>query len=96
VIDRLLNIGYGHAIVAQRVVIILSPGSVKMKKLRDEAKKNFLLIDATQGKKTRSIIVTDSNHVVLSAFAVETIKQRYKSAFSSDEDSTESESKEQS
>ena len=94
-IDRLLNIGYGHAIVAKRVVAILSPGSVKMKKLRDEAKKNSLLIDATQGKKTRSIIVTDSNHVVLSAFAAGTIQQRYISAFS-DDGSTESESKEQS
>jgi hypothetical protein len=47
-----------------------------MKRLRDEAKKAARLIDATQGKRTRSIIVTDSNHVILSAFVADTIAQR--------------------
>jgi hypothetical protein len=74
---RLLNIGYGHVVVASRVVAILTPGSAPLKRLRDEAKKSSRLIDATQGKKTRSIIITDSNHVILSAFLAETIAHRY-------------------
>jgi regulator of extracellular matrix RemA (YlzA/DUF370 family) len=78
--DDLLNIGYGNNVVASRVVAILSPGSAPMKRLRDEAKKATRLIDATQGKRTRSIIVTDSNHVILSAFTAETIAQRLTAA----------------
>jgi extracellular matrix regulatory protein A len=74
--DRLLNIGYGNMVAATRVVAILSPSSAPMKRMRDEAKKGSRLIDATQGKRTRSIIVTDSNHVILSAFLAETIAQR--------------------
>lgn len=74
--DHLLNIGYGHVVVASRVVAVLSPGSAPLKRLRDDAKKTARLIDATQGKKTRSIIVTDSNHVILSAFVADTIAHR--------------------
>jgi hypothetical protein len=81
--DRLLSIGYGHVVVATRVVAILSPGSAPLRRLKDEAKKASRLIDATQGKKTRSIIITDSNHVILSAFMAETIAQRYASIMSS-------------
>jgi hypothetical protein len=74
--ERLLNIGYGNIVAASRVVAVLSPGSAPMKRLRDEAKRSSRLIDATQGKRTRSIIVTDSNHVILSAFMADTIAQR--------------------
>lgn len=72
----MLNIGYGNMVVASRVIAILTPGSAPMKRLKDEAKKTSRLIDATQGKRTRSIIVTDSNHVILSAFTPETISHR--------------------
>ena len=78
--NHLLNIGYGHVVVASRVVAILNPGSAPLKRLRDDAKKTARLIDATQGKKTRSIIVTDSNHVILSAFMADTIAQRFAGA----------------
>ncbi len=78
--ERLLNIGYGHVVAASRVVAILTPGSAPMKRLRDEARKSSRLVDATQGKRTRSIIVTDSNHVILSAFVADTIAQRLASA----------------
>ncbi len=78
--NRLLNIGYGHVVVAARVVAILSPGSSPMRRLREEARDSSRLIDATQGKKTRSIIVTDSNHVILSAFMADTIAQRFAAA----------------
>ena len=69
----LVNIGFGNVVSAHRVVAVVGPGSLPMKKLREEAKSRGKLIDATEGRKTRSIIITDSDHVVLSALAVETI-----------------------
>jgi regulator of extracellular matrix RemA (YlzA/DUF370 family) len=74
---NLLNIGFGSTVVADRVVAIVSPNSAPMKRLKDEAKKNQRLIDATHGRRTRSIIVMDSNHVVLSAIQAETVSQRF-------------------
>ncbi len=73
----LLNIGFGNTVVADRVVTILSPNSSPMKRLKDEARDDRCLVDATHGRKTRAIIVTDSNHVILSAIQAETISQRY-------------------
>ncbi len=73
---KLLNIGFGNTIVADRVVAIVNPSSAPMKRLREEAKSNSRLIDASQGRRTRSIIITDSNHVILSAIQTETIAQR--------------------
>ena len=73
---RLLNIGFGNSVVAERVVAIVNPNSAPMKRLREEAKESKRLIDATQGRRTRSIIITDSNHVILSAIQAETIAQR--------------------
>jgi extracellular matrix regulatory protein A len=74
---KLLNIGFGNSVVSERVVAILTPTSSPMKRLREEAKDGKRLIDTTQGRKTRSIIVTDSNHVILSSVQAETIAQRY-------------------
>ncbi len=74
---RLLNIGFGSTVVADRVVAIVSPNSAPMKRLKDEAKKEQRLIDATHGRRTRSIIIVDSNHIVLSAIQAETISQRF-------------------
>ena len=76
---KLLNIGFGNSVVSERVVAILTPTSSPMKRLREEARDAKRLIDTTQGRKTRSIIVTDSNHVILSAVQAETIAQRYSS-----------------
>lgn len=75
--QRLLNIGFGSTVVADRVVSIVSPNSAPMKRLKDEAKKNNRLVDATHGRRTRSIIVMDSNHVILSAIQADTISQRF-------------------
>jgi regulator of extracellular matrix RemA (YlzA/DUF370 family) len=75
--NKLLSIGFGNVVVASRVIAIVSPGSAPMKRLKDEAKNSDQLIDATQGRKTRSIIITDSNHVILSALQAETISQRF-------------------
>lgn len=76
---KLLNIGFGNVVVSSRVIAIVSPSSAPMKRLKDEAKKDKRLIDASQGRKTRSIIVTDSNHVILSAVQAETVAQRFDS-----------------
>ncbi|KAF0233545.1 MAG: hypothetical protein FD177_1505 [Desulfovibrionaceae bacterium] len=78
----LLNIGFGNYVVNARVVAIVNPASSPMRRLREDAKESRLLVDATQGRKTRSIIVADSGHVILSAIQAETISQR----FSQDED----------
>ncbi len=73
----LINIGYGNTIMASKVVAILSPDSAPMRRLKDEAKERNMLIDATQGRKTRALIITDSDHVILSAVQVETLMQRF-------------------
>lgn len=72
----LVNIGFGNVVSASRVIAIIAPGSSPIKRLREEAGERGKLIDATQGRKTRAIIVTDSDHVILSALQVETITQR--------------------
>lgn len=77
---KLLNIGFGSSVVTERVIAILSPNSSPMKRLREEAREVKRLIDTTQGRKTRSLIVTDSNHVILSAIQAETIAQRFNAA----------------
>jgi len=73
----LLNVGFGNFVVMSRVVTIALPSSAPMRRLREDARAEGRLIDATQGRKTRAIIVTDSNHVVLSAIQAETIGQRF-------------------
>ncbi len=75
--QNLLNIGFGNSVVAERVIAIVSPNSAPMKRLKDDAKAENRLIDATHGRRTRSIIVMDSNHIVLSAIQAETISHRY-------------------
>ena len=72
----LVNIGFGNIVSLSRIVAIVNPSSSPMKRLKDEAKARGKLIDATEGRKTRSIIITDSDHVILSALQVETILQR--------------------
>ncbi|MFO7932323.1 MAG: DUF370 domain-containing protein [Thermodesulfobacteriota bacterium] len=74
---NLLNIGFGGTIVAEEVIAILSPNSAPMKRLKDDAKDENRLIDATHGRRTRSIIITRTNHIVLSAMQAETISQRF-------------------
>ena len=75
--QKLLNIGFGSTVVSDRVVAIVSPNSAPMKRLKDDAKKDQRLIDATHGRRTRSIIIMDSNHIILSAIQAETISQRF-------------------
>jgi regulator of extracellular matrix RemA (YlzA/DUF370 family) len=72
----LLNIGFGNAVVAERIIAVITPSSASGKRLREEARENNLLVDATHGRKTRSIIIMDSNHIVLSAMQPETLSNR--------------------
>jgi len=73
----LVSVGFGNVVAAGRVIAIVTPGSAPIKRLRDEARKTGKLIDATEGRRTRSIIITDSDHVILSALQPETITQRF-------------------
>lgn len=74
---KLLNIGFGNMVVADRVVAIVSPNSSPMRRLKDDARNERHLLDATQGRRTRSFVVLDSNHIVLSAIQFETLSQRF-------------------
>ena len=74
---RLLSLGFGNFVVASRVVGIVNPQSAPMRRLREDARAENRLVDATHGRKTRSIIVTDSNHVILSAILPDTMAQRF-------------------
>jgi hypothetical protein len=74
-----VNIGYKHYVLASRIVAILENGSSPVKRMRDRATKLDLLLDATSGRKTRSMIVTDSRHVILSALSPQALEQRLES-----------------
>ena len=77
---RLLNIGFGNVVLASRVVAVVTPSSAPMKRLREEARVAGKLVDATQGRRTRAIVITDSDHVILSAIQAETVAQRLRGA----------------
>jgi regulator of extracellular matrix RemA (YlzA/DUF370 family) len=74
---RLVHIGFGNMVVADRVVAIINPSSAPIKRMRDEAREAGLLVDATQGRKTRAVLVMDSKHVIISAIQPETISARF-------------------
>ena len=75
----LINIGFGNSVIAGRVIAVITPMSASGKRIREDAKVNDMLIDATHGRKTRAIIIMDSNHVILSAMQPETIANRLSS-----------------
>ena len=73
---QLINIGFGNVVSASRVISIVSPESAPVKRIVSVARKNNKLVDATYGRRTRAVIITDSDHVVLSAVQPETVGQR--------------------
>lgn len=90
---KLVNIGFGNIVSANRIVAIISPDSAPIKRIITEARDRGMLIDATYGRRTRAVIVTDSDHVILSAVQPETVANRLASreaAASSEEDEEES------
>lgn len=82
-----LNIGFGSVVIRSRLVSILAPGPNPVRRLRDEAKKAGRLVDATHGRKCRSVLVCDSGHLILSAIQSETLCQRYEAEPSDPADS---------
>jgi len=85
---KLINIGFGNMVSANRLVAIVSPESAPIKRIIQDAKERGTLIDATYGRRTRAVIVTDSDHVILSAVQPETVANRLNDR---DEDLTEEE-----
>ena len=73
---KLINIGFGNMVSANRLVAIVSPESAPIKRIIQEAKDRGMCIDATYGRRTRAVIVTDSGHVILSAIQPETVANR--------------------
>jgi regulator of extracellular matrix RemA (YlzA/DUF370 family) len=74
---KLINIGFGNIVSANRVVAIVSPESAPIKRIISDAREHGKLVDATYGRRTRAVIVTDSSHVVLSAIQPETVANRF-------------------
>lgn len=74
---KLVNIGFGNAVNAARILAVVSPDSAPIKRMIQEAKEQKLLIDATQGRRTRAVLITDSDHVILSYLQAETIMTRF-------------------
>ncbi len=73
---KLINIGFGNMVSANRLVAIVSPESAPIKRIIQDAKERGSLIDATYGRRTRAVLITDSDHVVLSAVQPETVANR--------------------
>jgi hypothetical protein len=73
---QLVNIGFGNIVSAERIISIVSPESAPIKRIVQEAKDSKMAIDATFGRRTRSVIIMDSGHVILSAVQPETIASR--------------------
>ena len=74
---KLINIGFGNMVSAERLVAIVSPDSAPVKRIVQDAKERGSLIDATHGRRTRAVIVMDSEHVILSAVQPETVANRF-------------------
>ncbi len=74
---RLINIGFGNMVAAGRLVAIVSPESAPIKRIVQDAKDRGTLIDATYGRRTRAVLITDSDHVILSAVQPETVANRF-------------------
>lgn len=73
---KLINIGFGNIVAANRIVAIVSPESAPIKRIIQESRDRGMLIDATYGRRTRAVIIVDSDHVILSAVQPETVAHR--------------------
>jgi extracellular matrix regulatory protein A len=83
---KLINIGFGNIVSANRIISIVSPESAPIKRIISDARDRNMLVDATYGRRTRAVIIADSDHVILSAVQPETVAQR---VITSKEDATE-------
>ena len=76
--DGLVSLGFNNVVIAARVVAVVSASAAPIKRLKDEARKVNKLVDATHGRKTRAVVITDSDHVILSSSQPETLIERMK------------------
>lgn len=83
---QLINIGFGNIVSAERIISIVSPDSAPIKRIVQEAKDDKTAIDATYGRRTRSVIIMDSGHIILSAVQPETIAGRVDTGLDNDDE----------
>jgi len=83
---QLINIGFGNIVSAERIISIVSPESAPIKRIVQEAKDSKMAIDATYGRRTRSVLIMDSGHIILSAVQPETVASRVDNDTSEDEE----------
>ncbi len=74
--NRLINVGFGNAVKINRILAVVNPGSSPIRKLKDDVRREKKLIDVTEGRRTRAILILDSGHLILSSVQPETISQR--------------------
>ena len=86
---KLINIGFGNMVSANRLVAIVSPESAPIKRIIQDARDRGTLIDATYGRRTRAVIITDSDHIILSAVQPETVASRLQSLDYDEEEEAE-------
>ena len=83
---RFINVGFGNMVASERVVALASPDSAPIKRLIQDSKDDGRAIDVTCGRRTRAVIITDSEHIILSAIQAETIANRLENTSGNDED----------
>ena len=88
---KLINIGFGKMVSAERIVALVSPDSAPVKRLIQDTRDTGMLIDVTCGRRTRSVIITDSEHIILSAIQPETISNRIAGGISDGDEEEENE-----
>ena len=86
---KLINIGFGNMVSANRLIAIVSPESAPIKRIIQDARESGSLIDATYGRRTRAVIITDSDHIILSAVQPETVANRIDDYDDDEEDEEE-------
>ncbi len=86
---KLINIGFGNMVNAARIIAIVSPESAPVKRMIVEAKEKGMLIDATHGRKTRAVVVADSDHIILSYLQAEKLGERFNESDNAGEDAAD-------
>lgn len=87
---KLINIGFGNMVAAGRIIAIVSPDSAPIKRIVSDSREKGQLVDATYGRRTRAVIITDSGYIILSAIQPETVAGRFTGKSEAESDSTES------
>ena len=86
---KLVNIGFGSAVAASRILAVVSPESAPIKRVIQEARERGMLIDASFGRKTKSVLLMDTDHVILSSVLPQTLAGRIDPGFSADDETQE-------